>query len=76
MKPCIAKLPDGTPCPNQVDEGQKYCPYHLASQVADEKKILSNILTTLGRVLAAASIVLVGKTVIGKVVKFVASKKL
>lgn len=76
MKPCKAKFPEGESCPNQVDEGQEYCPYHLASQVADEKKILSNILSTLGTVLAAASIVPVGKTVIGKVVKFVVSKKL
>ena len=41
MKPCKAKLSDGKPCPNQVDEGQEYCFYHLASQDADEKKKLS-----------------------------------
>ena len=42
MKPCKAKLSDGKPCPNQVDEGQEYCPYHLAIQVGDAKKILIN----------------------------------
>ena len=41
MKPCKAKLPDGKPCPNQVDEGQEYCPYHLAKQNAMPKKITS-----------------------------------
>ena len=76
MKPCKAKLPDGKPCPNQVDEGQEYCPYHLANQVAEEKKIFSTILLTLGTALTAVGIVPVGKTVIGKVVKFVSSKKL
>lgn len=76
MKSCKASLPDGKACPNQVNKGQEYCPYHLASQVADEEKILSKILSTLGTFLAAASIFPIGKTVIGKVVKFVGSKKL
>ncbi len=75
MKPCKAKLTDGNPCPNQVDEGQEYCPYHLASQVAGEMRTLSNILSTWAPVFAVASIA-VGKTVIGKVVKLVVSKKL
>ncbi len=76
MKPCKAKLTDGNPCPNQVDEGQEYCPYHLASQVADEKKRFLNMLSTLAKVVAAASIVPVARAVIGKVVRFVVSKKL
>ena len=75
MKTCKAAQ-DGKPCPNKVDEGQEYCPYHLASQVADQKNMLVNILATAGTLLAAAGIVPVAKTVLGKVVKFVASKKL
>jgi len=66
MKPCKAKNPDGKPCPNQVDEGQEYCPYHLAKKDAKAKNILSIVGTVLG----------VGITGIVAVAKFVASKKL
>jgi hypothetical protein len=38
MKLCKAELPDEKPCPNKVDEGQEYCPYHLANKVAKIKK--------------------------------------
>lgn len=48
MKPCKEKLPDAKPCPNQVDEGQEYCPYHLAKQVAEERKQLSIALAVWG----------------------------
>jgi hypothetical protein len=40
MKPCKAKPTDGKPCPNQVDEGQEYCFYHLAEQDKKMKEIL------------------------------------
>jgi hypothetical protein len=40
MKPCKEKLPDGKPCPNQADEGQEYCPFHLANQDKKMKDIL------------------------------------
>ena len=41
MKPCKEKLPDGKPCPNQADEGQEYCPYHLANQAKKAKSVLA-----------------------------------
>ena len=42
MKPCKAKLPDGKPCPNQVDNGQEYCFFHLAEpRFKGEKEILN-----------------------------------
>lgn len=53
MKPCKAKLPDGNFCDNQVDEGQEYCPYHLAEQITMPKKILSVALPVLGVVASA-----------------------
>ena len=53
MKPCKAKLPDGTPCPNQADEEQEYCPFHLADQITMPKKILSVALPVLGVVASA-----------------------
>ena len=53
MNPCKAKLPDGEPCPNQVDEGQEYCPFHLAEQITMPKKILSVALPVLGVVASA-----------------------
>jgi len=43
MKPCKAELPDGKLCPNKVDEGQEYCPYHLANQDAKVKKGIFSI---------------------------------
>jgi hypothetical protein len=55
MKSCKAKLPDGKSCPNQVDEGQDHCPFHLANQITLPKKILSAVLTVLG--VAAAVII-------------------
>ena len=66
MKPCKAKLPDGKPCPNQADEGQEYCPYHLASQDAEAKKIFSIAGTVLGVVVTG---------VIAAVVQFLDSSK-
>ncbi len=48
MKSCKEKFLDGKPCPNKIDEGQEYCPYHLAKQVADEKKIFSSVMVTAG----------------------------
>lgn len=65
MKSCKAKLPDGKPCPNQLDEGQEYCPFHIASQNTKAKNILSIAVTILG---------VVG-TFIVAVVKFVAKIK-
>jgi hypothetical protein len=53
MKPCQAKLPDGKPCPNQADEGQEYCPFHLAEKITMPKKILSIALPILGVVATA-----------------------
>ena len=54
MKPCKAKLPDGKPCPNQVDEGQQYCPFHLSDQDAKAKNIIS---MALGAVLGVLGVV-------------------
>lgn len=53
MNPCKAQLPDGTSCPNQADEGQEYCPFHLAEQITMPKKILSVALPVLGFVASA-----------------------
>lgn len=72
MKPCKAKLSDGNSCPNQVDEGQEYCPYHLSSQVADEVKKLK----TTGIVLGLISIYKIAEPYLGKAAKFIVSKKL
>jgi hypothetical protein len=66
MKLCKAKNPDGKPCPNQVDKGQEYCPYHLAEKDAKAKSILSFAGTIMGVVI----------TGIVAVTKFVVSKKL
>jgi hypothetical protein len=66
MKPCKAKLQDGKHCPNQVDEGQEYCPFHLAAQNTKAKNIFSILVTVLG----------IFASVLYKVVKFVVSKKL
>jgi hypothetical protein len=59
MQPCKAKLPDGQSCPNQVDDGQEYCPYHLASQNRNAKNILSVVGTVLG--IAVAGVVTIVK---------------
>lgn len=61
MTPCKAKLPDGNFCDNKVDEGQEYCPYHLANQ---DKKA-KGILTIAGAVLSA---VVVGVVTVVKIV--------
>ena len=53
MNHCKAELPDGKPCPNQADEGQEYCPFHLADQTTLPKKILSVALPVLGVVTSA-----------------------
>jgi hypothetical protein len=53
MKSCKAQLPDGKPCQNQADEGQEYCPYHLAEQITLPKKILSVALPILGVIATA-----------------------
>lgn len=47
MKSCKAKLPDGKPCPNQLDEGQEYCPFHIANQNTKAKNTLSILGTVL-----------------------------
>ena len=64
MKPCKAELPDGKFCDNQVDEGQEYCPYHLAEQITMPKKILSVALPVLG-VVASAIVTVVLKQFVG-----------
>ena len=69
MKSCNAKLPDGKPCPNQVDNGQEYCFFHLADQ--DSKAKMKFSIAT-GAV-AVLSLVAAG---IYKVAKFVVTKKL
>jgi hypothetical protein len=66
MKLCKAELPNGKPCPNNVDEEQEYCPYHLASQDAETKEKLS-IITVVG-----TGLIIVGTGIY----KFVVSKKL
>lgn len=53
MTPCKAILPDGKSCDNKVDEGQEYCPYHLAEQITMPKKIVSIALPILGVVASA-----------------------
>jgi hypothetical protein len=58
MKPCKEKLPDGKPCPNQADEGQEYCPYHLANQDKQTKSVLAIVGTVLS-VVAAGIIAIV-----------------
>lgn len=65
MKLCKAKLPDGKPCPHNVDEGQEYCPHHLASRVTRFAKVRNMVASLFGVVL-----------IIYKVVKFVISKRL
>ena len=60
MKSCKAKLPDGKPCPNQVDDGQEYCFSHLAEQDKKMKDILLPIGGTIVTV-AVAGIVFVIK---------------
>ena len=69
MKTCKEKLPDGNPCPNQVDEGQEYCFHHLADQDAKAKKTFS---------IAAGAVTVLGLVATGiyKAAKFVVSKKL
>ncbi|WKZ38648.1 MAG: hypothetical protein QY328_10310 [Anaerolineales bacterium] len=69
MKTCKEKLPDGKPCPNQVDDGQEYCFYHLANKTAKEKKIFS---------IATGALSVLGLVAVGiyKVAKFAVTKKL
>ena len=64
MTPCKAKLPDGKFCDNKVDEGQEFCPYHLAEQITLPKKILSVALPILG-VVASAVVATVLKQITG-----------
>ena len=66
MTPCKAKLPDGKICDNKVDEGQEYCPYHLASQDAETKKTLS--------ILAKAGVVLL--SLVAGIYKVATNKKI
>lgn len=56
MKPCKAELPDGKPCPNQVDDGQEYCFSHLAEQ---DKK-MKDILFQIGGTIAALAVAGIG----------------
>ena len=72
MKPCKAKLPNGTPCPHMVDEGQVYCPFHLASQDA----VAKNIIFTAVLDLVLGIGLKVFATRFSKVSKIVANKKL
>lgn len=69
MKPCMAKLPDGKPCPNQVDNGQEYCFFHLADQDSKAKKKFS---------IATGAVAVLGLVATGiyKAAKFVVTKKL
>jgi hypothetical protein len=69
MIACKATLPDGKPCPNQVDEGQEYCFHHLADQDAKAKKNFS---------IAAGAVTVLGLVATGiyKVAKFIVTKKL
>ena len=60
MKPCKEKLPGGTPCPNQADEGQEYCFFHLT----DQDKKMKDVLLPIGG--AMVSVVVAG---IGFVIK-------
>lgn len=39
-KTCKAILENGRPCPNSVEDGQDYCPYHLAQQTTTPKKVV------------------------------------
>ncbi len=64
MKSCKAELSDGKPCPNQADEDQEYCPYHLAEQIGMPKKILAVVLPILG-VVASAVVAAVLKQLFG-----------
>ncbi len=57
MKLCKEKLPDGKPCPNQADEGQEYCFFHLADRDAKAKNILK---LAVGVVLGVVALVLKG----------------
>ena len=68
MKPCKTKLPNGKPCPNKVDDGQEYCPYHLANQNAKAKNIFS---------IVTGAVTFLGFVAVGiyKVAKFVVTKK-
>jgi len=70
MNPCKAKLPDGNPCSHQADEGQKYCPYHLADRVTMPKKIGLGALGVLG--IVVGFIASGGGRVVKAVVKTVA----
>jgi hypothetical protein len=70
MKPCKEKLPNGKPCPNQADEGQKYCFFHLASQVAMPRKALLGVLGVLG-ILGVGRSIAHGGGVVKAVVKTV-----
>jgi hypothetical protein len=56
MKPCKAKLPDGKPCPNQVDDGQEYCFFHLA----DQDKKMKEILIPIGGAMVSAVVAGIG----------------
>ena len=70
MKSCKAELSDGKPCPNQADEDQEYCPYHLAEQ---DKKMKDMLLPIGG---AMVSVVVAGiGFVIEKALASFSSKK-
>lgn len=38
---CKAILKDGSPCMRLVDDGQKFCPYHLSTQANKFKTALN-----------------------------------
>lgn len=51
MKSCKAELPDGKFCPNQVDDGQEYCFFHLADH---DKKMKDKLLPIGGAIVTLA----------------------
>ena len=65
MKTCKAILPDGKFCENEVDEGQEYCPYHLAEQITLPKKILSVVVLPVLGVVASAVVAAVLQKFVG-----------
>ena len=59
MKTCKAELSNGKPCSNKVDEGQEYCPYHLADKYTKVKKGILSVAGTI--VMVALAIASKGK---------------
>lgn len=53
-KTCKKILKNGQPCPNQVDEGQDFCPYHLSGDMSLLRKILAGFISGLSVLVAVA----------------------